>query len=74
MRKAKVYMHDKWAGILIEDENGYHNRILMNHLVSLNHFYKFVSIHPFQGGNGRLSRILTTLLLLKTGYIKHGRL
>lgn len=28
----------------------------------------FLSIHPFQDGNGRLSRILTTLLLLKHGY------
>lgn len=28
----------------------------------------FLAIHPFQDGNGRLSRILTTLLLLKAGY------
>ena len=28
----------------------------------------FLEIHPFQDGNGRLSRILTTLLLLKVGY------
>lgn len=28
----------------------------------------FLEIHPFQDGNGRLSRVLTTLLLLKTGY------
>ena len=28
----------------------------------------FLAIHPFQDGNGRLSRILTTLLLLKKGY------
>ncbi len=28
----------------------------------------FLEIHPFQDGNGRLSRALTTLLLLKTGY------
>uniref|UniRef100_UPI00404AA55F Fic family protein n=1 Tax=Fulvivirga sp. TaxID=1931237 RepID=UPI00404AA55F len=30
--------------------------------------YEFVSIHPFQDGNGRLSRILASLLLLKSGY------
>ena len=30
---------------------------------------RFLAIHPFQDGNGRLSRILTTLLLLKTGYV-----
>lgn len=28
----------------------------------------FLEIHPFQEGNGRLSRILTTLLLLQAGY------
>lgn len=30
--------------------------------------YDFVSIHPFQDGNGRLSRLISTLLLLKNGY------
>jgi Fic family protein len=29
----------------------------------------FLAIHPFQDGNGRLSRVLTNLLLLKTGYL-----
>lgn len=28
----------------------------------------FLAIHPFQDGNGRTSRILTTLLLLRCGY------
>jgi Fic family protein len=30
--------------------------------------YEFLSVHPFQDGNGRLSRLLSTLLLLKNGY------
>lgn len=30
--------------------------------------YDFLSIHPFQDGNGRLSRLISTLLLLKNGY------
>lgn len=29
---------------------------------------RFLAIHPFQDGNGRLSRVVTTLLLLKSGY------
>ena len=29
----------------------------------------FLAIHPFQDGNGRLSRVLTTLLLLRAGYL-----
>lgn len=29
---------------------------------------RFLAIHPFQDGNGRLARALTTLLLLRAGY------
>jgi Fic family protein len=29
---------------------------------------RFLAIHPFQDGNGRLSRILTNLLMLRNGY------
>jgi Fic family protein len=28
----------------------------------------FLAVHPFQDGNGRLSRVLSTLLLLRSGY------
>ena len=30
--------------------------------------YDFLSVHPFQDGNGLLSRLISTLLLLKNGY------
>ncbi len=29
----------------------------------------FLEIHPFQDGNGRLSRVLSTLLLMRSGYV-----
>lgn len=29
----------------------------------------FLAIHPFQDGNGRLSRVITTLMLLRSGYV-----
>jgi len=29
----------------------------------------FLDIHPFQDGNGRLSRVLISLLLLRSGYV-----
>lgn len=37
-------------------------------LVVGNFIVEFLSVHPFQDGNGRLSRVLTNLLLLKEGY------
>lgn len=38
-------------------------------LVIGNFIVEFLNIHPFKDGNGRLSRILTNLLLLKVGYL-----
>lgn len=37
-------------------------------LIIGNFLVEFLAIHPFQDGNGRLSRILTNLLMLKAGY------
>jgi len=37
-------------------------------LVTANFIFEFLAIHPFIDGNGRLSRALTNLLLLRVGY------
>lgn len=38
-------------------------------LIVGNFLVEYLNIHPFEDGNGRLSRILTNLLLLKEGYL-----
>ena len=44
------------------------NKKLHPVLITAIFIVEFLAIHPFQDGNGRLSRVLTTLLLLKAGY------
>ncbi len=57
-------MHDLivWTNEQLEDKKLH--PILMTSIF----VYEFLSIHPYQDGNGRLSRLLTTFLLLKQGY------
>ncbi len=38
-------------------------------LIISNFIIEFLKIHPFEDGNGRLSRVLSNLLLLKFGYL-----
>ena len=38
-------------------------------LIAANFVVEFLKIHPFRDGNGRLSRILTNLLMLQAGYL-----
>ena len=62
------------AGFPTEDAmraliNWYNNDSITHPLVKCSLFtYEFLSIHPFQDGNGRLSRLISSLLLLKNGY------
>lgn len=51
-----------WVGYAFKHEEHHPMLIIGAFLV------EFLAIHPFQDGNGRLSRILTNLLLLKAGY------
>ena len=45
------------------EEDGLHPLLIVGIFI-----VSFLAIHPFQDGNGRLSRVLTTLLLLRSGY------
>ena len=38
-------------------------------IIIANFIFEFLAIHPFQDGNGRLSRALTNLMMLQYGYI-----
>lgn len=53
----------EWTQKALEEKKYHPLLVLANFLV------EFLAIHPFQDGNGRLSRILTNLLLLKEGYL-----
>lgn len=44
------------------------NKVIHPLLIIGNFIMEFLAIHPFQDGNGRVSRVLTNLLLLKNGY------
>ena len=52
----------EWAQIAFQEKKFHPLLVIGNFLV------EFLMIHPFQDGNGRLSRILTNLLLLQQGY------
>jgi Fic family protein len=52
----------KWLNISIKEQE-------IHPLITISVFIvAFLAIHPFQDGNGRLSRALTTLLLLQNSY------
>lgn len=54
---------------LIEWTNEQWEQKNIHQLIVIGSFiYDFLSIHPFQDGNGRLSRLLTTLCLLQRDY------
>jgi Fic family protein len=44
------------------------NKIKHPLILIANFIFEFLAIHPFQDGNGRISRLLTNLMLLKQGY------
>lgn len=52
----------EWTGEAFE-KNRFHQLLII-----ANFIVEFWKIHPFEDGNGRLSRVLSNLLLLRSGY------
>lgn len=53
----------EWTQKILGEEKYHPLLVIGNFLV------EFLKIHPFADGNGRLSRVLTNLLLLQSGYV-----
>ena len=70
----KIIFQTTEAGFATEDAirqviNWYNSEKEVHPLIKVASFvYDFLSVHPFQDGNGRLSRLISTLMLLKNGY------
>jgi Fic family protein len=68
-------MSELLAWLAWADESGFKHPLLR----IANFVFEFLAIHPFQDGNGRVSRLITNLLLLRNGYafaalVSHERL
>lgn len=55
---------DKLLNLYYEHENSTHPVVLAAWF-----HHAFTQIHPFQDGNGRMSRLLTSFILIKKGYL-----
>lgn len=67
---TEVYLVDNEMNDLIKWTNEELTKEEIHPLIIISLFvYEFLSIHPFQDGNGRLSRLLTTMLLMKNDYL-----
>lgn len=64
-----AYLTGKEMNELVDwTNNAFKKNRFHNLLIIANFIIEFLKIHPFEDGNGRLSRVLTNLLLLRSGY------
>jgi len=69
-KTTEPHLVDKEMFELVDWTNlNFENQEIHPLIVIATFVYEFLSIHPFQDGNGRLSRLLTTLLLLQQQYM-----
>jgi Fic family protein len=68
-KTTEPFLTEKEMTELIEWTNDAFTKGEIHPLIIIGTFiYEFLSIHPYQDGNGRLSRLLTNMLLLKSDY------
>ncbi len=66
---TEPYLTEKEMTVLVQWTNQALVDKIIHPLIVIGVFvYDFLSIHPYQDGNGRLSRLLTNLLLLRSDY------
>ncbi len=66
---VKAFQTKEYLESLCEEYNYILNQNIIDPLFIIPVFvFDFLCIHPFSDGNGRMSRLLTLLLLYKTGY------
>lgn len=64
-----AYLTPKEMQELVEwTQIAFNNQSFHSLLIIASFLVQFLQIHPFQDGNGRISRILTNLLMLQAGY------
>jgi Fic family protein len=69
-KTTEPHLVDKEMSEIIEWANSnFKNQEIHPLIIIATFIYEYLSIHPFQDGNGRLSRLLTTLLLLQQEYM-----
>lgn len=64
----KITAPDKMAVLLNQEKAMLQSEEIPPLLIAANFVYVFLTVHPFTEGNEKMSRLLTTLLLLKYGY------
>ena len=66
---VKAFQTKEYLTSLCEEYNSLINQSIIDPLFIIPIFiFDFLCIHPFSDGNGRMSRLLTLLLLYKSGY------
>ena len=67
---AKTWETEPYIDAICKEYNAVKNNYTVDNLLAIPMFIlDFLCVHPFDDGNGRMSRLLTLLLLYKEGYM-----